>query len=70
MASQLSVIEKKQLLEHKIALQEDGIAFTYKDQVASDVEFMFNKKITVPLSKMMISRFRQRVQGTLDSFLR
>jgi ribosomal protein L22 len=35
-----------------------------------DVEFMFIKKITVPLSKMMISRFRQRVQGTLDSFLR
>jgi hypothetical protein len=34
MASQLSVIEKKQLVEHKIALHEDGIAFTYKDQVA------------------------------------
>jgi hypothetical protein len=34
MASQLSDIEKKQLVEHKIALQEDGIAFTYKDQVA------------------------------------
>jgi hypothetical protein len=34
MASQLSVIEKKQLVEHKVALQEDGIAFTYKDQVA------------------------------------
>jgi hypothetical protein len=29
-----------------------------------------DKKITGPLSKMMISRFRQRVQGTLDSFLR
>jgi hypothetical protein len=28
MASQLSVIEKKQLVEHKIALQEEGIAFT------------------------------------------
>jgi hypothetical protein len=34
MAFQLSVIDKKQLVEHKIALQEDGIAFTYKDQVA------------------------------------
>jgi hypothetical protein len=36
----------------------------------SDVEFMFDKKITFPLSKMMISRFRQRVQGTSDRFLR
>jgi hypothetical protein len=65
MASQLSVIEKKQLVEHKIALQEDGIAFTYKDQVAYCQE-NFRKSP----SKMMISRFRQRVQGTLDSFLR
>jgi hypothetical protein len=36
----------------------------------SDVEFIFDKKITVPLSKMMISRFMQQVQGTLESFLR
>jgi hypothetical protein len=30
----------------------------------------FDRKITFPLSKMMISRFRQRVQGNLDRFLR
>jgi hypothetical protein len=92
MASQLSVIEKKQLVEHKLHTMRMGsrsrtrirwrnarktsgklpAAFMAENasDFGSDVEFMFDKKITIPLSKMMISRFRQRVQGTLDSFLR
>jgi hypothetical protein len=75
MASQLSVKQKRQLCEHKTALQNDGKKMPYKDHLAycqehpgSDVDFMFEKKIANPLQKMMIGRLRNRVQGTLDGF--
>jgi hypothetical protein len=75
MASQVSVKQKRQLCEHKTALQNDGKKMPYKDQLAycqehfgSDVEFMFEKKIANPLQKMIIGRLRNRVQGTLNGF--
>jgi hypothetical protein len=56
MASQLSVKQKRQLGEHKTALQNDGKKMPYKEQLAycqehfgSDVEFMFEKKNANPL---------------------
>ena len=40
------------------------------DKFGSDVEFMFEKKIAAPLSKMMIERLGKRVQGKLARFVR
>jgi hypothetical protein len=56
MASQLSVIEKKQLVEHKIALQEDGIALTYKDQVAYCQENFGKSLSSTTISKIWTVR--------------
>jgi hypothetical protein len=75
MASHLSVEQKRQLCEHKTALQNDGKKMPCNDRLAycqehfgSDVEFMFENKIANPLQKMMIGRLRNRVQGTLNGF--
>jgi hypothetical protein len=38
MASQLSVKQKRQLCEHKTALQNDGKKMPYKDQLKSQVD--------------------------------
>jgi hypothetical protein len=35
----------------------------------ADVEFIFDKKIAAILNKMMIERFRNKAQSTLDAFL-
>jgi hypothetical protein len=39
------------------------------DDFGADVEFMFNKNIAAILNKMMIERFRNKAQSTLDTFL-
>jgi hypothetical protein len=39
------------------------------DDFGADVEFMFDKKIAAILNKMMIERFRNKAQSTIDAFL-
>jgi hypothetical protein len=39
------------------------------ESFGADVEYTFERNVTGNLSKMMIGRFRNRVQGTLDRVL-
>jgi hypothetical protein len=39
------------------------------DSFGAEVEYTSERNVAAPLSKMMIGRFRNRVQGNLDSFL-
>jgi hypothetical protein len=39
------------------------------DDFGADVGFMFDKKIAAILNKIMIERFRNKAQSTLDAFL-
>ena len=38
------------------------------DEFGRDVEFMFERKVSAPMSKMLIGRMKSRVQSTVHRF--
>jgi hypothetical protein len=83
MADSLTSDQKYEYCQHKEALQKQGKKFPFSvaleycknkfgvspSSFGADVEFMFDKKIAAILNKMMIERFRNKAQSTLDAFL-
>jgi hypothetical protein len=73
MADSLTIDQKHEYCQHKEALQKQGNKFPFSVALeldfGADVEFMFDKKIAAILDKVMIERFRNKAQSTLDAFL-
>jgi hypothetical protein len=83
MADSLTSDQKYEYCQHKEALQKQGnkfpliVALEYcknkfgvsPSSFRADVEIMFDKKNAAILNNMMIERFRNKAQSTLDAFL-
>jgi hypothetical protein len=76
MADSLTIDQNYEYCQHKEALQKQGNKFPFSvallnTAIISSVsgEFIFDKKIAAILNKIMIERFRNKAQSTLDAFL-
>jgi hypothetical protein len=72
MADSLTIDQKYEYCQHKEfkeAAAKIARFMTECDDFGADVEFMSDKKIAAILNKMMIERFRNKAQSTLDAFL-